>query len=335
MSLILDLLKALVLGVLAFYLFPLVAGLILPWDDARDLVRPYVGMATSTLKRALLVKRSHGGWTLKKTSFDGGVGGEVAKLSGEPHTWRDFGHHMTTWKSATFGLAHEDKNVIFDARVPDLGRRFRELQQTGRWLHDGRRKAFFLIDDARSLVNLDDALNIIPGSASPRLADRVEEDIKKSQALFNSRKGQLVTTLQLLMFFGAGVGTIYFASRLRGSGGGSVTSVTLLLQPLSAVTAATLPLVGRRPLTRTREWIGERVSMPTIVGFTIALAGLGLGATIGISLYATEILPSVCTTGVLDQTCTAAQTARTMASITATIGLLALIALLAANETHD
>lgn len=328
MSLILNLLKALALGVLSFYLFPLAATLLLDWEDARDLVSPWISLGTSTLSRGLLVQRSHGGWELKKTSFDGGVGGEVAKLSGEPHMWRDIDHRMSKWQSATFGLAHEDKDVIVDTRIADLGRRKRDLHDTGRWKVNGRRKAYFIVEQAKRLVNLNDAPQIIPGSASPRLADRLEDDMKKSQALFNSHRGQLVTTIQLLMFFGVGVGTIYVANRLAGTSG-SVTSVNLTLQPLAPTAIAALPLISREGIRkRARKKFAEY--QDALVAFGITLGSLSVGAALGIFYYASKIRPNACSPFISD--CTAIQTANSLSSTTAIVGGILLVTALVINE---
>lgn len=216
MSFFFDLFKAFGFGFMAFFLLPLVAAM-LPWEYAMRIVRPYQSIAMSLLGRGIMLQRSHGGLRLKKSRFDPRIGAERIQIGRHKKYFTDPHDFMSTFRGYPFGLAHEDRGVIVDARTCYFGRRCRELIENGRFENQrGHVKAFFSVPDGvRELVNIADIKPIVQGSATPGLADRVDTYAEKGQSGFDS--AQLIQQMPFLIALGVGFGLMWFAKELGGS----------------------------------------------------------------------------------------------------------------------
>lgn len=218
MGLIIGLMKWYAIGVCFVLVLPMFARA-MPWRFASSLIDPYVSMAMSLINRGLFLERSHGGHRLVRTQYSSKKGGETKKMGGEEQVWTDPNNYMTTLKSRSFGLAHEDSNIVTDARMAFLGRKFRELKETGRWMLNDHRKRYFEIEPDPELVKIRDAGYIRQGSARPDLIDRVWAMIEKAYALYDT--SAIAERLMWLAAFGTGLGGMFlaaeFATRTAGA----------------------------------------------------------------------------------------------------------------------
>lgn len=205
MSLLFDLAKAYMIGLVGVAFLPAMVRP-LSWQRKQSVIQTFTNMAVSTLGRGLMLKREHGGLKLVKTRFDTriGSGAEVAKIGGEKKHWKDPENLMSTFHGKPFGLAHESRNVIVDARRCYLARLYTDLKDNHDWelQIDGEtyKRAFFGVDAERALVAIEDAVPVIQGSADPGLADRVEEYGRIGNSLYNST--QMLQGVKFLMTFG-------------------------------------------------------------------------------------------------------------------------------------
>lgn len=220
-------------GLTLFILFPL-ASMALPERHAKRIMNFYHDVLMALINRAILLQRSNGGLRLKKSTFDptaGKAGAERIRISGEERFFFDPQDLMSTFRDHSFGLAHEDRAVVLDARTAYFGRRFAQLKRAGQWVVEGHRKAFFAIKpDMQTLVRIEDAKAIIQNPATPGVTDRIDNYAEKGQAGFNT--GTTAQYMKLLMAAGAGFGMMFIASYLVssiGAGGGSGSTVIPLV----------------------------------------------------------------------------------------------------------
>lgn len=231
MSLVIDVFMAFLLGVVGFLMVPLVARIGLDSDRSKAVGGQYVSMAMAILQRALLIKRQHGGYLLKSTSFDPTVGAEKTTINGETKKFKDPHGFMSRLCNYPFGIAHEKRDVIVNPIVADLGRRYERLKSNGEWKVDvgetTYRKAYFAIEPVTELVNIDHVIGVIQGSADPGAADRTDVYTEKSQILF--RKPNRVDYLVWLAFLGGGFGLMYLGNTVGGDGGGGSSIISFAI----------------------------------------------------------------------------------------------------------
>lgn len=231
MSLLFTLVKGMFAGVVLFYAIPM-ATKPLEWEQKEGILDFYMSMSMSALGRALLIERSHGlmSYVLKRSRLDAAVTGEMVKLGGEVKRWRDPENLMTSLYGRPFGLAHEDRDTIVDARMCHLGKQYKKLKRSGEWTYeaDGEqlRKAYFEMTEGTHLVRINDVLPIVQTRAPPSLTERLEVYVEKGQSMFDD-----VTPLEMLPWLaglGAGTGLMWMASKAAESTSGG--DVTLPLQ---------------------------------------------------------------------------------------------------------
>lgn len=228
MSLLFDLAKTYAIGLLLFVAIPM-ATAPLSWERKRGVIHTFTGMAMSALGRGLLIQREHGGLLLKKTKFDTrlGAGAELARMGGELKHWKDPENLMSTLHGKPFGLAHEAKNAIVDARMCRAGRLLRELDEAGeRELEaDGTTfyTAFFHISDDHPLVSITDALPLIQGSGDPGLPDRIETYVEKGNQGYDTT--QIKQGAEWLTMMAVGFGLTWIGSKLAAAGGGTISTL--------------------------------------------------------------------------------------------------------------
>lgn len=231
-----EIAKAALLGVLAWVLVPIVATMAAPDHELTEkIIGAYHTTAISILGRALFITRSHGGFRLKKTVFDPTENDEKAYVGGEEKHWKDPDNMMSTWRGYPFGLAHEDRNVIYDARFAHFARRYIEDKRRGTWEVDGLRKAYIALEAGRRyLVDPSAPRKVIQTQTSPGLSSRLKVFTEKGNALFNSRN--VLQTTAWLMALGAGLGLMWLAAEFRArssnaGGGGIIINQPVALAP--------------------------------------------------------------------------------------------------------
>lgn len=221
MSIHIDLLQSFTLGLVGFFCLPLIAGA-LPWERSKGLIGTYHSIAMGLLGRALLVKRSHGGLTIKKSRFEPPLGEKVSIAKGAMY-FKDPQNFMSTFRGYPFGIVHEDYAAIVDARTAFFGRRFADLHSRNEWERNGMFKAYFAVEAGlRTLVNIDDVKPVVQQSGAPELVERLDTFGEKAQALFNSNK--LIQQTAFFMALGVGVGVMWMIRELGGDASGSEAS---------------------------------------------------------------------------------------------------------------
>jgi len=235
MSMLIRVMMAFTLGLVTFCSIPLAAVAVNGRKDAEPVIQQYIDMAMAILGRSLLLKRKHGGYSFKRSDFDATIPSEQVSIGGEDRDFLDPNGYMSTFRGQRFGIAHEARNIIATPRLADLGREKARLEREGDWETtangDVYKRAFFKLDsDEERLVDIDDLLKVIQGSATPALGQRTETYIEKSQSVFDSATPMDV--MIWLMSLGVSFGLMYLGYKLRdpsAGGGGSVLPMTILL----------------------------------------------------------------------------------------------------------
>jgi len=236
-GLLLNALGGLVLGVIAYFLVPIVVARVLP--DRFEAVRAhYERTAMGWLERGLLIKRKHGGWILKRTSFDAAVGKEKTTINGETRHFEDVETLMSRFRGYPLGLAHESSGTIMTPRYAELGEALRDRAREGRLFHDEDGETYVngwvrIADRDDRLVNLDHALPLMSGSADAGTTEWSAEITKLSQAPFKS--GSIVDYLGGVVAFGVAFGAFWLASEVGGGGGGGGVDVTIGMLGIAGV----------------------------------------------------------------------------------------------------
>lgn len=233
MSLLLEIGMVYLAFVVLFALLPvLTLGRLSDW---------FISLAMSSVERAILLKRSNSGYSLKASRFNSDLGTEKVRASGQTYNFEDPHGYMSRFKGRPFGVAHEDREVLVTPRVADFGRELHEHKRDGTWTDDAdNRRKYFGFESGEALVNLDHALYAIQGSARPSLADTIETYVEKGQSAFDS--GRAVTYIIWLMMFGAGAGAPWILLKLQDtvdSGGAGLPGV-----PVGQVAYSLVGVVG-------------------------------------------------------------------------------------------
>lgn len=188
----------------------------------------YFKMAMLVLDRALLIARRHGGYSLVPSSYDASLESEKVKLGDETLHFEDPYEFTTSLHNRRFALADEERNVIINPRLAELGERFFDFYHEGE--HevpvedpDGRESvaftSVFSIPKHPRMVNLREAKWMIPGSSSPKIVEVGLDYVEKSQLAYKSRN--YVDLMIGLMAFGLGFALPVASAWLGITGGGS------------------------------------------------------------------------------------------------------------------
>lgn len=221
------------LGVAAYLVVPLVVGPHLSLRWRRRIANHYFSIAMLTLDRALLIARKHGGYSLVPSTYDAGMEAEKVSIADEDMHFEDPYEFTTSLHKRRFGLADEERNVIINPRLAELGEEFYRFYQEGMHqiplnVNDQQVDAFtsvFSIQKMPRMINLRAARWMIPGSASPKLAESVKDDIEKSQDPYKSRNyvDLMVGPIVMAISFGLVIAADYLVG--VGGGGGTMPSV--------------------------------------------------------------------------------------------------------------
>lgn len=223
------------LGIALYLVAPMLAAPRLSLKRRLQFAKHYFGIGMMALDRALLVARKHGGYSLVPSSYDAGMEAEKITIADEDMHFEDPYEFTTSLHKRRFGLADEERNVIINPRLSELGEEFY------RFYHEGKHRvplnirdrdvdgftSVFTIPKMPRMVNLRDARWMIPGSASPKLAESVKDDIEKSQHPYKTRN--YVDLMIGLIAMALAFGMVALADYVVGidSGGGVAPSVDI------------------------------------------------------------------------------------------------------------
>lgn len=230
MGLITAAIGGLVFGIIVYFLRPILIGAIDPDRVPED---KYYATAMGILGRALAVKRKHGGWWLKKSTFDAKYAKERTSINGETQHFDDPENLMSRFYGWPFGIAHEKSGTITTPRYAELGEVCRDRNRDGSLFYETSDGELFvngyvrIADRDDRLVNIDHALPLMTGDAEPGTTDWSEEITKKSQNPFKS--GNIVDYMGGIVAFGATFGAAWLANEVASSsGGGSTISIGMM-----------------------------------------------------------------------------------------------------------
>lgn len=184
-------LGGILLGIIGFFVLPLLASAVSSSLGSR-LADRWCRYGMQLLGRALLIKRKHGGYWLKRSSFDAQYGKEKTTINGEPKHFEDPENLMSRLYGWPFALAHAKSGTIIDPRFAELGEYLRERARTGSLVYDDGDETYVnghvrVADDDERLVNPDHAIALVSGDAEPGTTDWSIEVTKHSQSPFAER----------------------------------------------------------------------------------------------------------------------------------------------------
>lgn len=174
MSLLTNVLMAGMMGLVTFFMLPIVAGAISPQLGLR-VSKTYDGMAVSLLGTGGFVLRETGGITLARLSYDAQLQRFKTSLGRVTKYFSDPAECMGKWAGKRFGLADEKRGVIFDPIHSDIAERFSECKRADEWVvTDGGaeyRRKYFGVEPTTTAVNLSSIRAAVQGSSNPMRLD--------------------------------------------------------------------------------------------------------------------------------------------------------------------
>lgn len=229
MSLLLALFAGFFLGIIGFFLVPLVARGHRPTGDR--IANWYLQLGMSLLGRALLIKRKHGGYYLKASSYDAKHGKEKTVINGETKHFDDPANVMSRLFGWPFALAHEESGSIISPRLAEIGHEVKRRARKGELLVEQDStyvNGYVPLGDDNTLVDPDDALALMPGNANPGTTDWAIEVTKQSLSPFHD--ANIMDYATGLIVAGAMWGLCWAGYQVvgdSGGGGGSVSEISI------------------------------------------------------------------------------------------------------------
>lgn len=239
---IVELMMALLIGVMMFAAIPLLAegieGLIVQIHGeelgiSQRVSDFYRSLGVEAFGKLVLVRLQNAGWRLRAFEYEGD-GRITTKIGGKKEEWTDPLGRMGRLRGRPFGIAHEDSPVMgspADAHVAEK----KAQQKTKRdglqtTIPDGEGGAGEYwynrvgLGNYKKAVDFDYFPQIVQGSAHTQLSKRTKEFTRKGFAQFNSVN--LVDYGLILMAFFGSAGIWYLGAQLASSlpsdGGGGV-----------------------------------------------------------------------------------------------------------------
>lgn len=228
MSVLIPIAAGFFIGLLAFYLIPLVARAHRPTGDrVAHYYLKRIGMPI--LGRALLIKRKHGGFYLKASSYDSKHAKEKTVINGETKHFDDPANMMSRLGGWPFALAHEESGTIITPRLAEVARESKRRERKGELTITKNGDEYVngyapIPNDTNRLVDLDDALALLPGNAEPGTTDWAIEVTKQSLSPFHEKN--LMDYATGLIVAGAMWGLCYVGYQVVGDSGGPSGTVT-------------------------------------------------------------------------------------------------------------
>lgn len=226
-------------GVLLFIATPIIVGPRLGASNRQRILDFYAEMAMVAFGRAQLLRRLHGGHTIRASEYDSKHEAEKFSLGGETKHAEDVANLMSRLHNKAFGMVYEDSNVIIDPLHAEAGEFHSEQVAAGKHQAaervtdengETREREVYTPDlpvpKVTRLVDLAHISSLVPGSAKLGDTEQAEEYVKISLEGFKS--ASTMEYMIVLMGFGVGFGVVFLAM----SQGGSITStVSLSLMP--------------------------------------------------------------------------------------------------------
>jgi len=228
MGLIMPAIGGLVFGIICYFLLPILIGTV---DRDRVPLDHYIATSMGILGRGLAIKRKHGGWWLKQSTFDSKFGKEKTSINGETQHFDDPEALMSQLHGWPFGMAHEESGTIINPRYSELGEVVRDRARDGSlfYEHDGETlvNGYVRVADAADrLVDVDNALAVLSGDANPGTTKWSKEITEKSQHPFKS--GSFVDYMGGIVALGASFGMVWMASKVVDDGVGSTIEIGMI-----------------------------------------------------------------------------------------------------------
>jgi hypothetical protein len=217
-------LLGLLLGVSAFFVAGLLAGLVGSDDLADRAGAWYVSLAMGAYRNAALTVRKTGGLAMTSVSFDPKYGGDKCTIDGVEGHWQDPLAAKATLAGKQFGIGLESRGCYVPPLAAEIGHYGKAALSDGRLgvaadAEEERVHLDFEIPERPQLLDLREATKAIEGSCKRRWGSLANKWGQLSQEKFHER----VSLGQSLLWMGAfavGVGLAFLVMKYGGSGGG-------------------------------------------------------------------------------------------------------------------
>jgi hypothetical protein len=225
------------LGLVAFLVFPVLFGGLLPGRVQQALGNFYIGLATTAGDRLAVVIRENGGLELQPMRFDVDKSAEEISINGEDeHVGDDLG--LVGWlNNKQFGIVDEKSSTFTDCLWAEIGERFRRHRERNHLQRvvasdggDGAPRVQFSdlipLDEQPQLTWPGEVASVLAGNRTAKDAEIAYEQGVKSQEKFG-RSVSLGQSLTIGIMFAIGAAMIWFVIKYGGVAGGAVDSVTV------------------------------------------------------------------------------------------------------------
>jgi len=226
---------ALMLGLVAFLVFPILFGGLLPGRVQQSLGNFYIGLATTAGDRLAVVIRENGGLELQQMRFDVDKSAEEISIGGDAeHVGDDLG--LVGWlHNQQFGIVDEESSTFTDCLWAEIGERFRRHRERNHLQRvvesDGGDAAarvqysdLIPLDEQAQLTWPGEVASLLAGNRTAKDAEIAYEQGVKSQEKFG-RSVSLRQSLTIGIMFAIGAAMIWFVIKYGGidSGADSVS----------------------------------------------------------------------------------------------------------------
>lgn len=225
------------LGLVAFFVFPILFGGLLPGRTQQSLGNFYIKLATIAGDRLAIVIRENGGLELQPMRFDVDKSAEEISIDGEDeHVGDDLG--LVGWlANKQFGIVDEESSTFTDCLWAEIGERFRRHRERNHLQRvvasDGGDAAprvqfsdLIPLDERPQLTWPGEVASVLAGNRTAKDAEIAYEQGVKSQEKFG-RSVSLGQSLTIGIMFAIGAAMIWFVIKYGGVAGGAVDSVTV------------------------------------------------------------------------------------------------------------
>jgi len=219
------------LGLVAFLVFPIAFGGLLPGRVQQSLGNFYIGLATTAGDRLAVVIRENGGLELQPMRFDVDKSAEEISIDGEAeHVGDDLG--LVGWlHNQQFGIVDEKSSTFTDCLWAEIAERFRRHRERNHLQRvvasDGGDAAprvqysdLIPLDEQPRLTWPGEVASVLAGNRTAKDAEIAYEQGVKSQEKFG-RSVSLGQSLTIGIMFAIGAAMIWFVIKYGGIAGGA------------------------------------------------------------------------------------------------------------------